>query len=347
VYGGKRGRKKGKIAHAVCDPACTRVLGFLVKRPDVLLMFKRHDVFVSLSALTRRDKGYLVADHADAWGDAALSSLCDDPDGCVLPERMPLVTSSGVALGFVADLRFDADSGRIEAFEVSEGVASRALVGDFEMPAQLLRSVTRDHLVADDRAHDIDTAGGLAAAAGRGVARMGAAASKAAHKTGEAVDKGAFALGTAIGKARKSLSDMPSGRVDGAGAGSSSADDFGDVAGKADVSYEFPDGTAVAIFDQEAGAAGDAIPADSKDVSASSVANGACEPTDELGESDESSGAGEPGDAQADRGKPSLGEAAAFAFGRQIGKTKGMFSAFREEYEKNVYGEDEHNDNEQ
>ena len=49
VLGGKKGTKRiGKIRRFVFHPKEKRVIGFVVKRPDLLWMFHRADVFLSL-----------------------------------------------------------------------------------------------------------------------------------------------------------------------------------------------------------------------------------------------------------------------------------------------------------
>lgn len=49
--GGKKGKRKiGKVFHTVFDPQKPYVVGFIVKRPDLLWMFKRKDKFIAFDA---------------------------------------------------------------------------------------------------------------------------------------------------------------------------------------------------------------------------------------------------------------------------------------------------------
>lgn len=49
VIGGKRGtRRIGKVRRIVFHPKEKRVVGFIVKRPDLLWMFHRKDKFVAI-----------------------------------------------------------------------------------------------------------------------------------------------------------------------------------------------------------------------------------------------------------------------------------------------------------
>ena len=49
VVGGKKGTKRiGKVKSCVFHPTERRCIGFIVKRPDLLWMFHRKDIFVAL-----------------------------------------------------------------------------------------------------------------------------------------------------------------------------------------------------------------------------------------------------------------------------------------------------------
>ena len=53
VLGGKDGTQRiGKVHCCVFHPTEKRVIGFLIKRPDLLLMFHRADSFVTLDGFT-------------------------------------------------------------------------------------------------------------------------------------------------------------------------------------------------------------------------------------------------------------------------------------------------------
>ena len=52
--------KLGRIRQALYSPDGTRVVGFIVKRPDVVGMVKRQDAFVAVDSLAREGKGLVV-----------------------------------------------------------------------------------------------------------------------------------------------------------------------------------------------------------------------------------------------------------------------------------------------
>lgn len=283
IYGGKNGtRNKGKITRTVFYPDRMRVIGFIIRRPDILLMIKRSDIFVALDALAFRGDRIEAGQEADAWDENAFKRLGVSFDDCFLWEDMPLITESGYELGRVGSMQFDTANGDVDAIEVTEGAAARTLTGDFEIPVDYVRGYHDGNLVVSAEARDIEASGGLAAAAGRGIAIAGKKVSGAAAKAGEAVDKGAYALGGIIGQTTNRLQK----------------------AGKSDIDAEDAAEDDTIVDGRQALPEGEKVD------------------------------------------DPSIGEAAAYAFGRQIGKTRGMFSSFKEEYDKNSKTdyENEHED---
>ena len=79
VYGGRKGKRIGKVRHFVFHPTEKRLIGFTVKRPDAALMFKRKDLFVALGGYSDSQAKAVQcgADKADAlfaaekYGEAA------------------------------------------------------------------------------------------------------------------------------------------------------------------------------------------------------------------------------------------------------------------------------------
>ncbi|MCL2889269.1 MAG: PRC-barrel domain-containing protein, partial [Eggerthellaceae bacterium] len=56
AVGGKRGtRRIGKVRRFVFHPSEKKVVGFIIKRPDFLWMFRRKDRFVSLDGFDMID----------------------------------------------------------------------------------------------------------------------------------------------------------------------------------------------------------------------------------------------------------------------------------------------------
>ena len=87
-----RESRVGKVARFIFHPSEKRCVGFVVKRPDLALMFHRSDMFVPLDAFEVRDGAvYITNDSKDATGPAAVQRLGLNWDFCVMWEGMPLI----------------------------------------------------------------------------------------------------------------------------------------------------------------------------------------------------------------------------------------------------------------
>ena len=85
VIGGKKGTKRiGKVRRFVFHPKEKRVVGFVVKRPDLLWMFRRKDLFVAVSGYEIEDGRIVVSNDPAATNRAACKALGVDWDACVL-----------------------------------------------------------------------------------------------------------------------------------------------------------------------------------------------------------------------------------------------------------------------
>lgn len=199
-------KKVGKIHLTVFAPGGRRVVGFMVKRPDIALMVARPDVFVAYDSLTPYDRGYLIDGEA-ATDQAARDRLHLDWDRCIMWNGMDAMTQGGRKLGYVGDVDFDERTGKVIAFEIGDGGAAVKLVGSLVVPVEMMVGYERGFLKLKDEAADLELSGGLAAAAGEASAR----AKQNAHETGvaanAAVQKGAFALGKAVGRAQRAVAE--------------------------------------------------------------------------------------------------------------------------------------------
>ena len=78
VLGGKNGRKRiGKVRRFVFHPQEKRCIGFIVKRPDLLWMFRRKDQFVSIN-------GYDIVE--DVYKRQTRDCLCRRDTGKILEQ---------------------------------------------------------------------------------------------------------------------------------------------------------------------------------------------------------------------------------------------------------------------
>ena len=231
VVGGKNGTKRiGKVRRFVFHPKEKRVVGFVVKRPDLLWMFRRKDLFVAVSGYEIEDGRIVVSNDPAATNRAACKALGVDWDACVLWVGLPVMTEDGDALGVVGSVTFDRKTGVVDSVTTDSGATANALLGKREIPANLVKGFRRGMgaalaqtgaegeeseevvlgaiLVAEE-ARDIAVEGGLAEKAGEATAvvvdkahtavdKAKPVASAAAKKTGEVVNKGAYATGKQI-----------------------------------------------------------------------------------------------------------------------------------------------------
>lgn len=232
VFGGKRRTKRiGKVKSCVFHPSEKRCVGFMVKRPDLLWMFHRKDMFVALDGFDLVDGRIAVKDEGDMRGPAACRRMGIDWDRCVLWEGMPLMTLDGTTIGCVGNITFSLRSGEIESVEASNGATAKYLLGTLEIPVDYIKGFKRgmgvDLVVKDDSREageeeqfkgailvsddvwELSPEGGWAESAGeftaKARARMHEAAEKAkpkvqevTHAAGEAINEGAYAVGQQV-----------------------------------------------------------------------------------------------------------------------------------------------------
>ena len=229
VIGGKKGTKRiGKVRRFVFHPKEKRVVGFVVKRPDLLWMFRRKDLFVSINGYDVKDGRIVVRNEPSATNRAACKELGVEWDDCVLWVGLPVMTNDGETLGVVGSVSFNRTTGAIESIGTDSGATANALLGVREIPGHLIRGFKRGigtalsvngqdegeepilgAILVSDEVAELAVEGGLAAKAGEATAvvvdkahtavdKAKPVASAAAKKTGEVVNKGAYATGKQI-----------------------------------------------------------------------------------------------------------------------------------------------------
>ncbi len=231
VVGGKNGTKRiGKVRRFVFHPKEKRCIGFIVKRPDLLWMFRRKDKFVSIEGYDIVDGRIVVRDIPEATDKAACKALGVNWDECVLWVGLPVMTEDGTSLGMVGNVTFNRITGAVDTFDTDSGATANALLGKRTIPADLVKGFRRGMGVAlaqvgsegretdevvlgamlvDDAAKELAAEGGVAEKAGAATAvavdkvhstvdKAKPVVSEAAKKTGEVVNKGAYATGKQI-----------------------------------------------------------------------------------------------------------------------------------------------------
>lgn len=231
VVGGKNATKRiGKVRRFVFHPKEKRCIGFIVKRPDLLWMFRRKDKFVSIEGYDLVDGRIAIRDIPEATDRAACKALGVNWDECVLWVGLPVMCEDGSAFGVVGNVTFNRITGTVESFDTDSGATANALLGKRTVPADLVKGFRRGMGVAlaqvgsegreteevslgaimvDDAAKDLPAEGGVAEKAGAATAvavdkvqttvdKAKPVVSEAAKKTGEVVNKGAYATGKQI-----------------------------------------------------------------------------------------------------------------------------------------------------
>ena len=224
-------KRVGKLRNFVFHPKGKRLVGFLVKRPDVALMFHRKDLFVGVNGFDIVDGRIMVRDADDATDKGACKALGVDLDECVLWIGLPVMCDDGTEFGLVGSVEFNSRTGEVLTLVVDGGMTANALLGTRRIPASEIKGfrfgmgaalnqyevdeeedIIRGAILVNDSVKQLETEGGLADAAGAAAAVVADRAqavwdsakpmmSEAAHAAGEVATKGAYATGKQIKKA--------------------------------------------------------------------------------------------------------------------------------------------------
>lgn len=241
VIGGKKGTKRiGKVRRFVFHPREKRCVGFIVKRPDLLWMFHRKDIFVPIDGYDLVDGRIVIHPDAITNGRAACKALGIDWDSCVLWVGMPVMTEDGQAFGAVGNVEINRLTGAVRSFETDSGATANALLGKRTIDVSMVRgfrtgmgvevSQTETEgeepdeavfgaILVSDEVKGVEAEGGAAEKAGAATAiamdkvttvvdKVKPQVSAAAEKTGEAVNKGAFATGRQIARSKTMFGDF-------------------------------------------------------------------------------------------------------------------------------------------
>lgn len=225
-------KKMGRIHHFVFHPSRARLLGIMVKRPDIALMFHRKDAFIPLDGFVVIDDDIVIKESALAAGHKAAKALDFNLESCVIWIGLPVLCADGTSLGFIDEVEFDSNTGDVVSLDISDGATSKVLLGRRVIPGSLVRGFKRGMgtqlyltddddpesygciLVADE-ARDIEAEGGIAKKAGEATAtvtngakrtyekvsrKVKPALSDASKAAGEAIRKGVYATGRQIAR---------------------------------------------------------------------------------------------------------------------------------------------------
>ena len=136
-------KKMGRVRACVFHPDRPRCVGFLVKRPDVALMFHRSDMFVAIDGFELVDGVPLVSDRPSATDKGACKALGVKLDECVLWVGLPVICEDGTALGLVQSVAFAEGTGEVESLEITQGGTANVLLGKYTVPREHIRGFKR------------------------------------------------------------------------------------------------------------------------------------------------------------------------------------------------------------
>ncbi len=225
-------KKVGRIRSFVFHPKEPRCVGFLIKRPDVALMFHRKDLFVAFNGFHIQDGDIVLNDDAGSKDKSACKALSINLDDCVIWVGLPAITQDGTQVGVVDDVAFSPETGRVTGVTLSQGATANTLLGrrtlgpedicGFKrgMGTRLYMADDDDDgalgaLLVKDSAKEVQLSEGVADKAGAATAVAADKAQKtvrrvkkkakpkvkeASKAAGEAVQKGVYATGRQIGR---------------------------------------------------------------------------------------------------------------------------------------------------
>ena len=199
-------KKLGKIHFPVFTHDGRRVVGYMVKLPDVVGMVKQPDRFVALDAIDVYEGVIGIKDERDSYDAAAAKRLGVSLDECLIWTGMDVRTKSGKNVGYCSDATFSAKTGAVSAFDITGGAASSLLVGSVQMPASYLLGYKQGAMIVSDDITELELSGGVAAKAAEASVVVGDKVKKGAKviddKGSVALDKGSRALGKRLGRTR-------------------------------------------------------------------------------------------------------------------------------------------------
>ena len=198
-------KKIGRVRAVVFHPNRAEVVGYIVKRPDLLLMFKRGDRFCAADRLALSEDGFVVSDEQGAFDRDACKRLGIDYDTCLLWVGMPVVNEAGRELGAVKCVFFDEQTRKVDHIDISIDSVARTLLGQSEIPREMIVGFKDGAIVVKREVSQVSESGGAAAAAGEAWAKAKHSASQRADRAEKAIDSGAFKMGEAIGSARQKI----------------------------------------------------------------------------------------------------------------------------------------------
>lgn len=222
-----KAEKVGKVSDIVFHPSQKKVVGIVVRRPDIAMMFKRADLFVGIHAFDILDDCVILKNVANPFDKSACKQLGVNWDDCIYWIGFPLMSKDEKSIGTVGRVNFIPENGEVVSLEANEGSLSRALLGVKEIPAEFILGFRRGigvslrqdtveqeryaqenpeqflgAILIDEEALGVANQGGLAQKAGSASVVIAKKASRVVEKTGEAAVSGAAAVVDRVGQTK-------------------------------------------------------------------------------------------------------------------------------------------------
>lgn len=222
-----KAEKVGKVSDIVFHPSQKKVVGIVVRRPDIAMMFKRADLFVGIHAFDILDDCVILKNVANPFDKSACKQLGVNWDDCIYWIGFPLMSKDEKSIGTVGRVNFIPENGEVVSVEANEGSLSRALLGVKEIPAEFILGFRRGigvslrqdtveqeryaqenpeqflgAILIDEEALGVANQGGLAQKAGSASVVIAKKASRVVEKTGEAAVSGAAAVVDRVGQTK-------------------------------------------------------------------------------------------------------------------------------------------------
>ena len=308
--GGKSGaRRIGKVRACLFRPEGARCVGFMVKRPDAAMMFHRDDLFVRVGGFVEDPltDALVVKPDADASGKAAGNALGIDLEACILWCGMPVITQDDDFVGFVSEVAFDVQTGQVSSITLHANMAASFLLGKRRIAADKLVGYRDDvEIVSEGATGSDETLANGALVVSRDVA--------AAQLEGGVAEQAGKAAAVAFDKAKRVVTaEAPKLKAAAQQAGESAMSGLEKLSPKAAENVQAAGQQLGELASKGMKAASDQL-------------------TEQLGDA---------ADAPLPEQLGVLAGKGIEAAGEQLGKTRGMFSAFVDEYKKALEDEDE------
>lgn len=323
-------RKYGRVRNVIFHPSKPQAVGLIVKRPDLLWMIKRKDRFVALDKVSYLEDGNVVVELADneAWDSAACKRLGFDLDDCIIWDNMSVRNLQGADLGAISNIVLDDDL-RIASVDVSSGGINRAILGSADIVASRLRGYdpAAQAIVADVDPDDVVVSGGVAAKAGeawaKGSHKVAQGQEAVSERAAQNIEDSAYAAGEAIA----SVKEKAQAKLKESGA-SDKASQLGAKAQDAVNDGAYKLGRAIGNLKRQGQ---EPLEASNVEVKTSAASDGSAATAST---SDANANANAKAQAKAQDADEDDFDAAAKAVGAHLKKAGGMFSAFKEEFDK-------------